>query len=285
MATLQVNGTGSPPLSLDVDSAMTGLDSGTSPQLDQAPEPPTPDATFDASPPSYTANPFFDTIADEKDPWRMYAEHVGDVDGLESAHVEDAGYTGSSKKQKEHTTTTAGRSEVFPRISKPVELLRNSYDVVVIGSGYGGGIAASRMARAGQTLCVLERGKERWPGEYPVKTMDAIEELHVSGTVAPGILKKQVEKGTPTGMYHMIFGKGQNAFVGNGEFLSARYEWWVADLGTGLGGTSLINANVFMTADKATLNMKAWPPEIRENADGLDECKFWELFIRNGGRG
>ena len=50
----------------------------------------------------------------------------------------------------------------FPRISRPVELLRHTYDVVVIGSGYGGGVAASRMARAGQSVCVLERGKERW---------------------------------------------------------------------------------------------------------------------------
>lgn len=50
----------------------------------------------------------------------------------------------------------------YPRISRPVELLRHQYDVVVIGSGYGGGVAASRMARAGQSVCVLERGKERW---------------------------------------------------------------------------------------------------------------------------
>ena len=50
----------------------------------------------------------------------------------------------------------------FPRISRPVELLRHSYDVVVIGSGYGGGVAASRMARGRQTVCVLEKGRERW---------------------------------------------------------------------------------------------------------------------------
>jgi hypothetical protein len=53
-------------------------------------------------------------------------------------------------------------SQQFPRISKPVELLRPSYDVVAIGSGYGGGVAASRMARGNMSVCVLERGKERW---------------------------------------------------------------------------------------------------------------------------
>lgn len=71
--------------------------------------------------------------------------------------------------------------EHFPRISRPVELLRNSYDVVVVGSGYGGGVAASRMARAGQSVCLLERGKERWPGEYPSTLLPFMRNLHVSG--------------------------------------------------------------------------------------------------------
>lgn len=55
-----------------------------------------------------------------------------------------------------------GSTHGFPRISRPVELLRYEYDVVVVGSGYGGGVAASRMARGGQSVCVLERGRERW---------------------------------------------------------------------------------------------------------------------------
>lgn len=106
----------------------------------------------------------------------------------------------------------------FPRISKPMELMRHSYDCVVIGSGYGGGVAASRMARAGQSVCLLERGKERWPGEYPVSTGDALEQVHYSGEIAPGWLpKKVVNGGDPTGMYHLIFGNCQNAVVCNGK--------------------------------------------------------------------
>ena len=50
----------------------------------------------------------------------------------------------------------------FPRLSIPVELINHQYDVVVIGSGYGGGVAASRMARGGQSVCLLELGKEKW---------------------------------------------------------------------------------------------------------------------------
>lgn len=136
----------------------------------------------------------------------------------------------------------------FPRISKPVELLRSSYDVVVIGSGYGGGVAASRMARAGESVCVLERGQERWPGEYPTGAREALEQLHFSGEFSPYWLPgKTAVGGDPTGMYHLILGRGQNAVVGNG-----------------LGGTSLINANVFLEADADTMAKKAWPPQLRE---------------------
>lgn len=125
-------------------------------------------------------------------------------------------------KPKSRSPTEDDHLSDYPRISKPVELLRASYDVVVIGSGYGGGVAASRMARTGQSVCLLERGREKWPGEYPSDTADALKEMHVSGTFAPGQLKgKMVNGGDPTGMYHLIFGRGQNAVVCNGKSKSA----------------------------------------------------------------
>ncbi|KAI8630163.1 glucose-methanol-choline oxidoreductase [Xylariaceae sp. FL1651] len=146
------------------------------------------------------------------------------------------------------------KTSSFPRISKPMELMRRAYDCVVIGSGYGGGVAAARMARAGENVCLLERGKERWPGEFPTGTGDALEQLHFSGEFAPGWLpKKVVHGGDPTAMYHLILGNGQNAIVGNG-----------------LGGTSLINANVFLEADEDALQLEQWPKEIRENRGCLN---------------
>ncbi|KAF7189115.1 Cholesterol oxidase [Pseudocercospora fuligena] len=140
-----------------------------------------------------------------------------------------------------------------PRISRPVTLMRPEYDVVVVGSGYGGGVAASRFARAGKSVAVLELGLEKWPGEYPSGLLEAAPEVHVSGNL--GQDEEPVENvsiGRRTGLYHLILGEGQNAFVANG-----------------LGGTSLLNANVFLHADERTLSMSEWPPEIRSHKDSL----------------
>lgn len=48
--------------------------------------------------------------------------------------------------------------------------MRKTYDVVVIGSGFGGAVSALRMAQAGRSVCVLERGK-RWAAkDFPRTT-------------------------------------------------------------------------------------------------------------------
>ena len=41
--------------------------------------------------------------------------------------------------------------------------MANSYDVVVIGSGFGGAVSACRLAQSGRSVCILERGKQ-WDG-------------------------------------------------------------------------------------------------------------------------
>lgn len=105
----------------------------------------------------------------------------------------------------------------FPRISKPVELLRHSYDCVVIGSGYGGSIAASRMARAGESVCLLERGEERWPGEYPTASMETFKQWRFTGEITPSSLGGfAVNSGNPTGMFNLFFGRDQSVLLGNG---------------------------------------------------------------------
>ena len=63
--------------------------------------------------------------------------------------------------------------------------------MVVIGSGYGGAIAASRAARAGQKVCVLEKGKEWRPGEFPETEKDATEEVQMTSHGSPNITGEQ----------------------------------------------------------------------------------------------
>lgn len=53
------------------------------------------------------------------------------------------------------------KTDDYPTLSRPFESMKSEYDVVVIGSGYGAGVAACRMARAGKTVAVLELGWER----------------------------------------------------------------------------------------------------------------------------
>ncbi|KAG5981222.1 hypothetical protein E4U55_003181 [Claviceps digitariae] len=165
--------------------------------------------------------------------------------------------TETSSEWEKRPTCPHAETRHPPRISKPIHLVQPSYDCVVIGSGYGGAVAASRMARAGQSVCVLERGTERWPGEYPERVGQAARQLCVSGRLKRAFSSKDsrnIRCGDEGGMYHIVVGEGQTAIVGNG-----------------LGGTSLINANVFLEADAATLSLDVWPPEIRENPKVLDE--------------
>lgn len=44
---------------------------------------------------------------------------------------------------------------------------RESYDAVVVGSGYGGSVAACRLAMAGVRVCLLEKGRKWEAQDFP----------------------------------------------------------------------------------------------------------------------
>ncbi len=48
--------------------------------------------------------------------------------------------------------------------------MKEIYDVVVIGSGFGGAINACRLAQAGRSVCILERGKRWGKKDFPRTT-------------------------------------------------------------------------------------------------------------------
>ena len=60
---------------------------------------------------------------------------------------------------------------------KPLNQIQGKYDVIVVGSGYGGAVVASRAARAGQKVCILEKGREWLPGDFPETMDEAVKEM------------------------------------------------------------------------------------------------------------
>jgi cholesterol oxidase len=129
-------------------------------------------------------------------------------------------------------------------LSRPIDEMLDHYSVVVVGSGYGGAIAAARIARAGRDVCILERGKELHPGEYPNSGLSALRELQVH---------------TPKG----DFGPAAGMF----DFHVSPDITVVA--GCGLGGTSLINGNVALAPGDSIFSDDRWPEPLRNHPEVL----------------
>lgn len=143
------------------------------------------------------------------------------------------------------------------RLSKPLSDLKKRYDFVVVGSGYGGSIAASRMARLGKSVCLLERGKEFLPGQFPSTLKDAAAEMS---------FHKGKKESKNNGLYEFTLGDGINVFKG-----------------CGLGGTSLINANVSIKPEPRVMEMPEWPNAIRQDLASFDEGldRAWKMLRPN----
>lgn len=128
------------------------------------------------------------------------------------------------------------------RLSRPLTQLKPHYHVVVVGSGYGGGAAASRLARAGLKVCVIERGREIPVGAFPARFSQAGADLQIAGA--------DRTFGSPTALFDVRLGDGVHVLSG-----------------CGLGGTSLINANVCLEPEPRVFDDPVWPDEIR--TDGV----------------
>lgn len=130
------------------------------------------------------------------------------------------------------------------QLSKPFTALKPEYDVIVIGSGYGGSIASSRFSRAGLKVCLLERGKEFQPGDYPDTFAEAEKEMQINAD------KRDARK---NGLYDFHFSEDISVFKG-----------------CGLGGTSLVNANVSIRPEDRVFDDEAWPAAIRNDMESLE---------------
>lgn len=139
------------------------------------------------------------------------------------------------------------------RLSRPIETRKRRYDVIVVGSGYGGGVTASRLARAGKSVAVLERGREVLTGEFPNRFPDMKNEFRVTG--------RRVEIGKPTALYDVRLGDDMHVVVG-----------------CGLGGGSLVNAGVALVPDARVFEDPVWPGQLRQDgllAEGYRRAQAW----------
>lgn len=119
--------------------------------------------------------------------------------------------------------------------------------MIIVGSGYGGGVSASRLARAGLRVAVLERGREVVTGEFPSRFPEMRQEMRVTG--------KSMAVGSEQGLFDVRLGEDMHVLVG-----------------CGLGGGSLINAGVALRPDPRVFQDPVWPGQIAE--DGLLDKGF-----------
>ena len=136
-------------------------------------------------------------------------------------------------------------------IASPLSSIRSHYDAVVIGTGYGGAIAACRLAQARRkdgsrlSVCVLERGKERVAGNFPTSAL-GFQEL-AQFTTDLGV----------AGRHDDLFD-----FRLNGDMTVIS--------GCGFGGTSLINAGVAIEPSPWVLRDEAWPAAFRADVGRVE---------------
>src|SRR5262245_34432668 len=113
------------------------------------------------------------------------------------------------------------------------EQRKAKYDFIIIGSGYGGAIAAARIANAQKkpSVCLLERGREWEVGSFPDTQVAAAMEFRSDLN--------------PLGLFELLPYQDISVVKGNG-----------------LGGTSLINANVAILPEREVFERAGWPKSL-----------------------
>lgn len=120
-------------------------------------------------------------------------------------------------------------------LSQPGTAIPERHGILIVGSGYGGAVTAARLAKLGHAVSVVERGREWRPGSFPDATVAWASEMRTDAR--------------PGGLYDY-------QVVGDAAVLT----------GNGLGGGSLINANVVIEPGPEVFESPRWPAVIREEA-------------------
>lgn len=176
-----------------------------------------------------------------------------------------------------------GVESLILRLQAMQQRAATDFDVLVVGSGYGGAVAAAALASPGGdtappvSVCVLERGKEYLPGAFPSRMADLGGHVRISTAGSPH------PAGEREGLFDLRIGADVNLLLANG-----------------LGGGSLINAGVMLRPPDEAL--QGWPVSaaalapfyacarrllgaenntILEHRDGVAPLKFQALAALN----
>ena len=139
------------------------------------------------------------------------------------------------------------------RLAQSLDRMKSRYDAVIIGSGYGGAVSAARLARAGKSVCVLERGREFVTGEFPAKFPEMRNEMQVTS--------RRFRTGKQTALFDVRLGDDMHVLVG-----------------CGLGGGSLVNAGVSLRPDPRVFADEIWPGQLRQDGlldEGYERARRW----------
>ena len=128
------------------------------------------------------------------------------------------------------------------------ELFTNNteeFDVIIIGSGYGGSIAASQLSGCVSEdgkpikICVLERGREYLSGMFPTNVSELPKHVRYNTQ------NRTTPQGNLEGLFDIRICNDVSTILANG-----------------LGGGSLINAGVMEIPNEQVFNKSDWPKNI-----------------------
>ena len=112
--------------------------------------------------------------------------------------------------------------------------MKRDYDAVIIGSGFGGSINALRLAQAGTSVLVLDRGRRYRAGEFPRDVTDV-----------NNVFWRYPGKAESRGLYDVRFLSGVATVVASG-----------------VEGGSLVYANVHIRPEASVFDQPRWPRSI-----------------------
>lgn len=120
------------------------------------------------------------------------------------------------------------------------------FDVLIVGSGYGASVTAARLSERklpGTRIAMLERGREWVPGTFPDVLKDVTDNSRLK---LFGRHKRDLSN--PTGLFNVVQCDEISVLSGSG-----------------LGGSSLINANVALRADPEVFLQTQWPKSLHDS--------------------